>query len=403
MQGNTADLDFAITTMEQLYPGTHVAPGSVQPIRDPNAFLLLPNSRRIRVIAPTQPRRAAAAGLARNSSPVSRRQSAARALGRLGLLGGLGPLVPHKLRLAPSDPPMPSIVDHLGDLLGEQVTVAIAIGTQRANRKPVMKVMDRSGRTLAFAKVGCNQPTKELVALEANALECLGETEWTTFTTPRLIGFGEFNSCDVLVMAPVPTGGAKGLGDPDARRALVQELSGGFGQQHDPVQGGEYLARLRTTLGSTPDEPLAAELRALLGTIEEQFSSSALTLGAWHGDFTAWNMATSNGRTHVWDWERFDTRIPVGLDEIHFCVNSVAQRHGFTPPTLLAGLRESTWTYPTHEETSLHQALYLATVATRYIAALAQEGGRAVQPKAAVLVETLGQVLRVRGRHTDAG
>jgi hypothetical protein len=40
--------------------------------------------------------------------------------------------------------------------------------------------------------------------------------------------------------------------------------------------------------------------------------------GAWHGDFGPWNAAWGTDALEVWDWERFDPDVPVGLDAAHW-------------------------------------------------------------------------------------
>jgi hypothetical protein len=39
--------------------------------------------------------------------------------------------------------------------------------------------------------------------------------------------------------------------------------------------------------------------------------------GTWHGDFGPWNAAWGV-ELEVWDWERFDPDVPVGLDAAHW-------------------------------------------------------------------------------------
>ena len=53
-----------------------------------------------------------------------------------------------------------------------------------------------------------------------------------------------------------------------------------------------------------------------------------LPLGAWHGDWTPWNMSRRRGRLQLWDWERFETGVPLGLDRCHYGVNAVVRRDG---------------------------------------------------------------------------
>jgi hypothetical protein len=67
-------------------------------------------------------------------------------------------------------------------------------------------------------------------------------------------------------------------------------------------------------------------LRSAVDWVEKQFGAVEMAFGAWHGDFTPWNMARlpgetegpgDAGRTYLWDWERA-APAPAGLDLLHF-------------------------------------------------------------------------------------
>ncbi|HZI37787.1 MAG TPA: hypothetical protein VFF24_05730, partial [Acidimicrobiia bacterium] len=55
-----------------------------------------------------------------------------------------------------------------------------------------------------------------------------------------------------------------------------------------------------------------------------------IAFGAWHGDFTPWNMARSGATTYLWDWERA-APAPAGLDLLHFLFQGVCRFEGQTP------------------------------------------------------------------------
>ena len=55
---------------------------------------------------------------------------------------------------------------------------------------------------------------------------------------------------------------------------------------------------------------------------------------AWHGDLSPWNLApTSDGRLFVWDWERYETGVPLGFDALHHLFQRLLRR---MPPPLAA-------------------------------------------------------------------
>src|SRR5699024_7599991 len=51
----------------------------------------------------------------------------------------------------------------------------------------------------------------------------------------------------------------------------------------------------------------------------------SLPFGAWHGDLTRWNLASTARRAFVWDWERLSLDAPVGFDALHYDLNECVQ------------------------------------------------------------------------------
>jgi hypothetical protein len=48
-----------------------------------------------------------------------------------------------------------------------------------------------------------------------------------------------------------------------------------------------------------------------------QSEAPTLTYGSWHGDLNPGNLAVVGDRVLVWDWERFESGVPVGFDVLH--------------------------------------------------------------------------------------
>jgi hypothetical protein len=142
------------------------------------------------------------------------------------------------------------------------------------------------------------------------------------------------------------------------------------------VQVGD-LARRQTEAGLSgqpdPLEPIVAHVEARHGATELRF-------GAWHGDFTPWNMARlESGRgsgsaaasgVFLWDWERCGPA-PVGLDLLHFLFQSVCRFEGRNPDRAVEICRERTprllasLGVPTDAETALW-SVYRLELLLRY-------------------------------------
>jgi aminoglycoside phosphotransferase (APT) family kinase protein len=71
-------------------------------------------------------------------------------------------------------------------------------------------------------------------------------------------------------------------------------------------------------------------LQRAVDWIERRHGADEIAFGAWHGDFTPWNMARSGDTTYLWDWERA-APAPAGLDLLHFLFQGVCRFEGQTP------------------------------------------------------------------------
>ena len=49
-----------------------------------------------------------------------------------------------------------TIETHLREILGREISLGIQLGPPRANRKPILQVLDSDGQPLAFGKLGIN-------------------------------------------------------------------------------------------------------------------------------------------------------------------------------------------------------------------------------------------------------
>ena len=117
--------------------------------------------------------------------------------------------------------------------------------------------------------------------------------------------------------------------------------------------------------------------------------------GSWHGDWTPWNMARSGQRVLLWDWERFETDVPIGLDRCHYLVNAITRRRGTSDETIRAGLAAAGATPDTPGSPS-HAlgALYLLAVAGRYLPLAEGPRGSDIAPRGDQVLETLSSWLQ---------
>ncbi|HEX8928750.1 MAG TPA: aminoglycoside phosphotransferase, partial [Actinomycetota bacterium] len=154
------------------------------------SYLILPSLAEPRLLLPRRPRRAAGAavlGYGEQSSPA--RRAAVRA-GALALAAGAGDLaLRDRLEVGAG----PTIEDELERDLGRDVLVSLHIGPPRANRKPVLQILDRRGRTVGFAKVATTPLAGQLVAAETATLRVLAAAGLKHLTAPRMLAGGSWN------------------------------------------------------------------------------------------------------------------------------------------------------------------------------------------------------------------
>jgi len=58
------------------------------------------------------------------------------------------------------------------------------------------------------------------------------------------------------------------------------------------------------------------------------YGARDVPFGSWHGDWTPWNMTRVHDTLYVWDWERAEGPVPVGLDLMHFDFDVRVKIHG---------------------------------------------------------------------------
>lgn len=212
--------------------------------------------------------------------------------------------------------PEHTILAALGEAVGVPVHASIQLGKPRANRKPVLHLVDSSGTTVAWAKVGVDPLTSHRIAHEARVLRDFGGTRPGSLRTPRLLATGRWREFDYLILEPLATAGGRGV-DAPALWSALRELVAAFPQQEQPLAGSAWWSALTTTLRGLRS-PGADKLRRVADLLVEADGPRPLRLGATHGDWSPWNTGVADGVAMAWDWERFDPLAPVGLDVLHY-------------------------------------------------------------------------------------
>ena len=217
------------------------------------------------------------------------------------------------------------LLAHLGHELGvAPVVAAIGISSPAPNRKPTVQLFDHHGRALGYAKVGWNDYTRDLVRHETAVLTHLAAAAPEQAPRrPAVLAAGEWRGLEILVTAPLPrsiTAQSPGRWPPPG---LTLDVAGWGPRSDRPLCLSTYLEHLRRELeqaraSGSLTAAEHADAAAFLERVLLLHKHTLLRYGAWHGDWSPWNIGTAEGSAWVWDWEHFDFDAPVGLDLVHY-------------------------------------------------------------------------------------
>jgi hypothetical protein len=299
-----------------LWPGAPAAEGAGR--REPGVtqeILVLPNTASPRLLLPLRPGRVARAALTRHAVSRSGKDRLVRAVAGGVAQVGLGRLLSRdKLTV-----PIPSGVEqYLSGVLGTTVVVGVHLGPPRANRKPVLQVLDDAGRTLAYAKVGVGRLSDDLIRREGEALERLAGLVGSKVRVPSLLHTGEWQERPIVVQSALPVWEAGTADDPGARADAMRAVSQVAGTSVRALAGSPFAVRLQAAVDAVTDDAFAADLRRL--TVALLDCDLELTFGSWHGDWSPGNTAYLDDHVLLWDWERFAGDVPLGMDAVHFAL-----------------------------------------------------------------------------------
>jgi len=248
--------------------------------------------------------------------------------------------------------------DALAEMLGETVLLAVNVRPPSPTRKPVVQVLDVRGRTLAYAKVAWHAFSDRNVHAETTFLGSITGAD-LGLAAPTPIGELTWGGHPVLVTAPMPASlrrypASRGVPDVDLTRGIASL----FGTTTTPWRSSrareglrgraaELAADDRPTVdpsmellpargrmlqpGAWPAlRPVSQEVLRLLELMDRSAEVPVET-GAWHGDWSPWNLGLQGERLWAWDWEFARRDVLVGMDLVHFPFQQafIARRRGF--------------------------------------------------------------------------
>jgi hypothetical protein len=382
-----------IKTVEHLWPNGAVVEGDGD---DPAAsttqwFAFVPNAAEARFLLPLDHRISAGAALRKYSASLTAREIAQRTLMSIAFRWGGTVLLRDRVGVVGEQE---SLRSYLSEVLGEEVTFSISLGTARVNRKPILQIFSAKGRTLAFAKVGDSAQAMADVQAEALALRRIEGRLPAALEVPAVLHTGTWRGSFILLLTPLRISMWQRPGGQMAVPTReMQQLSEAFAEQDRRLEESVLWADLQRGLEALDEGPLRAQLSRLLAGLARLAPDHPLRVGAWHGDWTSWNMARAHGRVLLWDWERFETGVLQGLDHCHFLVNAQTRRHGFDATRILRALRDVQPVGQAPDAAAVTVGVYLARLALRYSMGAQGPTGSLIAGRAQSLVEALSRWL----------
>lgn len=388
-----------VDAVAELWPGASVrVTTSADPVAAGRRELaFLPNAARPRLLLPVESAAASAAALRRYSHDLGLRQRISRSVSALALRSG-GPqrALRDRLRI---DGGGESVEDRLSELLGRRVLVSVGLGTARANRKPILHVLTPQGRALAFVKVGDTSTARALIAQEAAALRYLSTRSLPGVTVPEVLHLGDWQGRGLLVLSALHTSALDWRPRRTVPLAAMRTVFGAVEVRRAALADSTFWAAMTEVPAQVADGRRAERLAEVIKRVESAYGDVELDFGAWHGDWTPWNMAWHRGRVQLWDWERFSRDVPNGFDLLHYRLQEASRAKGADPyGTWPAGAVACLAPLGLTGRTALATLeLYLLELCRRYQLAAQEPIGDPLRPTADRLLDLLAE--RAGGAH----
>lgn len=299
-----------------------------------DTLLVLPSVRRGRFLVSDAAPGPTARVLASHNGIRSRRRAALRAgLARYLRSGLPRTLVGDRVRVTASpalaDAGAVSFPARLRQLV-DTPEALVALGVRDLDyphAKPTVGLFTAHGAPLAYAKLGWSVTTADLVRHEAAALRRLeGRGRIPGLRAAALRLEGEWAGHPFVLLEPLP---------PDVRslprdRPPYDAMRAVAGQVHTgPVGASAWWAELvRRSAALAASSELATAVARASDVLIDRSAGRDWDWGAWHGDWTWWNVGRASGTVYAWDWEHAADCAPLGFDDLHWGISRDRQLEG---------------------------------------------------------------------------
>lgn len=372
-----------MAAVADLWPGAAPGAGPVQA-----RFCVVPAAGGVGTALPLDSPRASARAVRRFSAAATTPAVAKRLVLAAALRMGAGRLLPASFEVAGAA--TDSLALLLDTVFDEPVTFSVAIGTARVNRKRVLEVFGRRGNTLGFVKLGGSPVSDADVAAEAAALPHLAAPSLPGISVPQVLWSGTWQGAQMLVITAVPQSPRQRRVDRrDPPLPEIAALTDAFAEGPFLLTDSGWWQRTAARQEGLEQGERRERALACLAVLGDR-AVEPVPFAAWHGDWTPWNMARHLGGLSLWDWERFATGVPAGLDVWHYLLNA-RLAGALEPASALAVLREGESFWRALGERVGHDpelgiGMYLAEILARYLPLAQGAGGDVISSRTDALL-----------------
>lgn len=203
---------------------------------------------------------------------------------------------------------------------GQNMTMALSLGTPSPFRKITGLVMTKDGTALAYVKLGETALAIERIKYEAKMLSSLNlenRNVKVKIATPECLYEGVAGNAYALIQRPAPFDGKNGGRSFNADYlSVLQTLSANA--TTIKLSESRFYNELYKKLNFYCYQKDLLERG--MEYIANNASNEVIPVSLAHGDFAPWNMVWNKNNTEVflYDWEAASTEAPTGLDLVHF-------------------------------------------------------------------------------------
>lgn len=191
-----------------------------------------------------------------------------------------------------------------------------------ANAKATLQLFTLDGDPAGYAKVGWNKVTNQMIDNEVRTLNALAGRKGA-LVTPDVLAAGTVGERSFLLTEPLPPDVRILRGPQDLRASDFAAVAPQV--RRDTICTSQQFQDVTSRLASYSDNILASHRDHALA-LANSIAANPLPLPigeCWHGDLVPWNGARRrDGTLCLWDWEMTEEDAAIGLDVLHWILNT---------------------------------------------------------------------------------